>query len=1816
MNRFLSFGCILLFTGFAFSAWSQVEPTNHVTGFSAITNSDSDITLSWTDAIGAQLPDFYLVVGRKLPGGVFAPVADGPEVAADADWTNGNFAAIVSFAGPNTLSVTGLTPESNYEFSIYSYQVLAGAADYKIGGQPTQTAFTFSTQPGGHSTTFTATLNGNVDIDLVFDAATTLTNADGYVIYRRPGSAALLGTLINGAAPPATLGGGTVRVYITNGTETTYTDAGLNGGVTYHYVLVPFNYDGTNNAAYNYRTDGSEPRANATTNLIISITQISGGVSNIATSPLNSGSTNQAILGFSITTNGPTTFNALNVSVSSTPIGKFLNPRIFKSADGSFGGDASINSGSLSATQLQFTTVGDAVPAGITNYFIVINVNTSVNGTTPAILPSFTQANMTFTNPAGAAQAVSVTGINYSFVDTSPPSLTFNPLNLATNVSVAGNIIITFDEPIRNLDDSPITSGDLSTLVELKLTNDLGVAVPFTATIDGTNTIVTIDPSATLLSSQLYYVEMNPMEDALNNATSAQSLTFTTEAPPIITGYSANPTCMGETINITGTGFGATVPTVTVNGIGVVPSVNTPTSITIVVPTTTAGATTVIVTNTTNSLNDTDNTLTLKDAVAASLPLSSNPPVPVVSQNYNIQVANTQLGVSYRVRELPTAFGGGFTAGTGGTISLTPAYNKGSAGNFQYEVQTQSAGCTQRVYGPLAVTIADLLANAGPDKVICAGDTISIGGNPTALGGTGFHQITWNSTPADPSLSGQTTFSNPLVSPTVTTTYHVTVDDSSPAVPAMDDIVVTVNQPNPQSDLAIQLNPTKANNTYQKTDGPVELKYTLMGVPGIFVGETKFVGPGVNSTGSQKYFYPEAGNVGSNEIILQYQNPVGCITSDTVIVFVRDNNIFMPTLANQYCEGAVANNLTIQSPITYPPFKFDFGFFGVFYFPGYRYTYIPINVNLYNSSTGAYVTTPGAFSGTATTVNLNTGLAGPGKMQFELLYNIQVLKYNDIDPLNPIVVGSSNEYIAVPFEIIAKPTLINRMPTATCENDPAFTLDISPSGGSFFLNGSAGSSTFNPGTVGLPDNNTIVYTYMDPATSCSNSVTHMLTINRLPGADIDFQNGCQNELIDFTSVFINPTNIDFSYTLDLDLQKVFNFPNNSPQTEQNVYSTPSNYAIKLNLRTAAGCTKAVNKTLTIGEIPDLATRWYSVCDGDPTRFAIKSNFFNTKLNQVDSILWDFGDTQTTFKKTPTFPDSVTTHLYAQTGSFQAIAGLVTTLGCRVYDTLSIYKVVKDSAKAASPYLEDFNGTFVQQGWIAGGKSSSWAWGSPADVLINSDASGGGKAWVTNLTGPYNANEKSWVHSPCFDLIGLQRPVLGFDRRLLTGPEDGTVLQVNTSTSTNGNTGWQTVGFIGEGINWYNSQAILGAPGGHVAFGWEGSLSADSTEWRRSIIALDDYLPPPNDPARQKVRFRIAFGSDGAVPGNEGFAFDNFEINQRSRVVLVEQFTNNGSSDASSNELNKKSNIQVNQFINLPKTTNEIVKIEYHLGFAGPNVDLLYSDNQQDASARAAFYGIINTPYTLMDAFHQSGDFYNPPSAGWGQAVFSDLSLLSGKVTIDTIFCTNTPADKLNIEVAFTVQKNLPANTVIQIVVVERDINSVTGTNGENRFTYVMKKMLPNATGTRYEMPLPVGFSDVINVSWSPKAYNIDSLSIVAFAQNEDTKEIYQASFLKTPQYLPPINIITATEDPQYAEKINLYPNPANREVNIELPSAVNKPTPVALFDAFGRTIYQAEFKAGERTKTISTDNLVNGVYMLQIITPQGSKAVRKVLVKH
>ncbi|MFZ4548294.1 MAG: alpha/beta hydrolase fold domain-containing protein [Bacteroidales bacterium] len=117
--------------------------------------------------------------------------------------------------------------------------------------------------------------------------------------------------------------------------------------------------------------------------------------------------------------------------------------------------------------------------------------------------------------------------------ETSPPVANFVPSDGSAGVLVNVNPTITFNEPVQNVDGTPITNSNVASLITFKTTNVSGTDVPFAASIDATGKIITVTPSALMSFSQQYYLAVAAVEDVSGNEAGAQSTSFTTMANTI-----------------------------------------------------------------------------------------------------------------------------------------------------------------------------------------------------------------------------------------------------------------------------------------------------------------------------------------------------------------------------------------------------------------------------------------------------------------------------------------------------------------------------------------------------------------------------------------------------------------------------------------------------------------------------------------------------------------------------------------------------------------------------------------------------------------------------------------------------------------------------------------------------------------------------------------------------------------------------------------------------------------------------------------------------------------------------------------------------------------------------------------------------------------------------------------------------------------------------------------------------------------------------------------------------------------------------------
>ncbi|HIA00112.1 MAG TPA: hypothetical protein EYN68_11445, partial [Candidatus Marinimicrobia bacterium] len=112
--------------------------------------------------------------------------------------------------------------------------------------------------------------------------------------------------------------------------------------------------------------------------------------------------------------------------------------------------------------------------------------------------------------------------------DTIAPAIIWSPVDASTDVPVASNVTITFNELVRNIDNTDLTNTNVDGLITLKSDNANGSDISFEATITS-NTVITIDPINNFVSNQTVYAAIGAtLEDYSDNAITASATTFKT----------------------------------------------------------------------------------------------------------------------------------------------------------------------------------------------------------------------------------------------------------------------------------------------------------------------------------------------------------------------------------------------------------------------------------------------------------------------------------------------------------------------------------------------------------------------------------------------------------------------------------------------------------------------------------------------------------------------------------------------------------------------------------------------------------------------------------------------------------------------------------------------------------------------------------------------------------------------------------------------------------------------------------------------------------------------------------------------------------------------------------------------------------------------------------------------------------------------------------------------------------------------------------------------------------------------------------------
>lgn len=221
-----------------------------------------------------------------------------------------------------------------------------------------------------------------------------------------------------------------------------------------------------------------------------------------------------------------------------------------------------------------------------------------------------------------------------------------------------------------------------------------------------------------------------------------------------------------------------------------------------------------------------------------------------------------------------------------------------------------------------------------------------------------------------------------------------------------------------------------------------------------------------------------------------------------------------------------------------------------------------------------------------------------------------------------------------------------------------------------------------------------------------------------------------------------------------------------------------------------------------------------------------------------------------------------------------------------------------------------------------------------------------------------------------------------------------------------------------------------------------------------------------------------------------------------RVVLIEEFSNVSCNPCVT------SNLILDALADRTYGRSLVAVVKYATNFPSPG-DPFYTANRTDCNARMSYYQILASPTTIVGGVDR-------PTSTDSSSIKSAIDAALMQPARFTVHVTDSVAAGLY-SMTVTVKTLDTAgldwqHLVLHTVVTEAEIiySSPPGSNGETRFTDIMRAMLPSNAGE----PLhPAGAGETMRYTRSTpigQAWRSDQLHSVAFIQHTQTRVIFQS----------------------------------------------------------------------------------------------------------
>ena len=227
---------------------------------------------------------------------------------------------------------------------------------------------------------------------------------------------------------------------------------------------------------------------------------------------------------------------------------------------------------------------------------------------------------------------------------------------------------------------------------------------------------------------------------------------------------------------------------------------------------------------------------------------------------------------------------------------------------------------------------------------------------------------------------------------------------------------------------------------------------------------------------------------------------------------------------------------------------------------------------------------------------------------------------------------------------------------------------------------------------------------------------------------------------------------------------------------------------------------------------------------------------------------------------------------------------------------------------------------------------------------------------------------------------------------------------------------------------------------------------------------------------------------------------------QNRLVLVEHFTQASCGPCASQNPALKTLLDAN--------ATKVVALKYQTSW--PGVDPMNAANPTEAAARVQYYNVTGVPNSVMD-----GSGPGSPGTIVTTSTINNRYNTAAPLNISASHQWTAGYDSIQIGVfvanagTATVASGAAGSLKLHVAVIEEEVNypSAPGSNGETNFYQVMRKMVPDASGTTMADSWTAGQTQMFVFKVAAPSYlaNLNKVAVVAFIQDNSNKSVLNAA---------------------------------------------------------------------------------------------------------